>query len=38
MEQEKIYRIEEIEEVLAEMDFSDVDDDIAEIDEDFRCV
>lgn len=35
MEQEKIYRIEEIEEVLAEMDFSDVDDDIAEIDEDF---
>lgn len=35
MEQEKKYRIEEIEEVLAEMDFSDVDDDIAEIDEDF---
>ena len=35
MEQEKKYFIGEIEEVLAEMDFSDVDDDIAEIDEDF---
>lgn len=35
MEVEKIYRIGEIEEVLAEMDFSDVDDDIAEIDKDF---
>lgn len=35
MAEEKKYRIGEIEEVLAEMDFSDVDDDIAEIDEDF---
>ena len=35
MEQEKKYFIGDIEEVLAEMDFSDVDDDIAEIDEDF---
>lgn len=33
--EEKKYRIGEIEEVLAEMDFSDVDDDMAEIDEDF---
>ena len=35
MEQEKKYFIGDIEEVLAEMDFSDVDDDIAEIDDDF---
>lgn len=35
MEDEKKYLIGEIEEVIAEMDFSDVDDDIAEIDEDF---
>ena len=35
MEQEKKYFIGDIEEVLSEMDFSDVDDDIAEIDEDF---
>ena len=35
MEQEKKYFIGDIEEVLAEMDSSDVDDDIAEIDEDF---
>lgn len=35
MEVEQKYRIGDIEEVLAEMDFSDVDDDIAEIDEDF---
>ena len=35
MEQEKKYFIGDIEEVLAEMDFSDVDDDIAETDEDF---
>ena len=35
MEQEKKYFLGDIEEVLAEMDFSDVDDDIAEIDEDF---
>lgn len=35
MEQEKKYFIGDIEEVLAELDFSDVDDDIAEIDEDF---
>ncbi|NCC44162.1 MAG: hypothetical protein EOM18_11440 [Clostridia bacterium] len=32
---EKKYFIGDIEEVLSEMDFSDVDDDIAEIDEDF---
>lgn len=35
MEGEQKYRIGDIEEVLAEMDFSDVDDDIAEIDDDF---
>ena len=35
MEQEKTYRLGEIEEILSEMDFSEVDDDIAEIDEDF---
>lgn len=35
MGQEKMYRLGEIEEILSEMDFSEVDDDIAEIDEDF---
>lgn len=35
MEQEKTYRLGEIEEILSEMDFTEVDDDIAEIDEDF---
>ncbi len=35
MEQEKKYRLGEIEEILSEMDYSEVDDDIAEIDEDF---
>ena len=35
MEKEKVYRLGEIEEILSEMDFSEVDDDIAEIDEDF---
>lgn len=35
---EKVYRLFEVEEVLAEMDFSDVDDDIAETDEDYQLV
>lgn len=35
MEREKTYHLGEIEEILSEMDFSEADDDIAEIDEDF---
>ena len=36
MEEKKMYRLGDIEEVIAEMDFSDTDDDIAEIDDDLE--
>lgn len=36
MEDKKIYRLGDIEEVITEMDFSDCDDDIAEIDTEFQ--
>ena len=36
MEEKKMYRLGDIEEVIAEMDFSDTDDDIAEIDADLE--
>ena len=36
MEEKKMYRLGNIEEVIAEMDFSDTDDDIAEIDDDLE--
>ena len=35
---EKIYRLFEVEEVIAEMDLSDIDDDIAETDEEYQIV
>lgn len=35
---ENIYRLYEVEEKIAEMDFSDVDDDIVEIDEEYQLV
>ena len=38
MKMSKIYRLWEVEEVLAEMDMSEVDDDIAETDEDTQIV
>ena len=34
----KVYRLREVEEVLAELDMSEVDDDIAETDEDTQIV
>ncbi|MGI6500629.1 MAG: hypothetical protein ACOX1S_07060 [Anaerostipes sp.] len=36
MEKKKMYRLGDIEEAIAEMDFSDTDDDIAEIDDDLE--
>ena len=36
MEEKRMYRLGDIEEVIAEMDFSDTDDDIAEIDNDLE--
>lgn len=36
MEEKKMYRLGDIEEVIVEMDFSDTDDDIAEIDDDLE--
>ena len=36
MEEKKMYRLGDIEDVIAEMDFSDTDDDIAEIDDDLE--
>ena len=36
MEEKKMYRLSDIEEVIAEKDFSDTDDDIAEIDDDLE--
>ena len=36
MEEKKMYRLGDIEDVIAEIDFSDTDDDIAEIDDDLE--
>ena len=35
---EKIYHLCEVEELIAEMDFSDIDDDIAETDEEYQLI
>ena len=35
---DKMYRLCEVEELIADMDFSDVDDDIAETDEEYQLI